>query len=155
MSTVEGFHCIQDTSPGPQGVHSRGVPLYTGHISLGPQLQGVHSRGVPLYCLVPGCTPSLVIHSWPWLLTFCCDLLRSLHFYSLNVSHVAKHRHGSLNRDRALSSLGYQHPYTQLPAQMLFSGRLPLGTQVKETASSIRKSHAYIHTKDTGMDPVV
>ena len=28
MSTIEGFHCTQDTSPGPQGVHNRGVPLY-------------------------------------------------------------------------------------------------------------------------------
>ena len=29
MSTSEGFHCIQDTLPGPQGVHIRGVPLYS------------------------------------------------------------------------------------------------------------------------------
>ena len=27
MSTIEGFHCIRDTSPGPQGVHNRGAPL--------------------------------------------------------------------------------------------------------------------------------
>ena len=33
MSTIEGFHCIQDTSPGPQGVHNRGVPLYTSPLS--------------------------------------------------------------------------------------------------------------------------
>ena len=26
---MERLHCIQDTSPGPQGVHNRGVPLYT------------------------------------------------------------------------------------------------------------------------------
>ena len=26
MSTVEGFHCIQDTSPGPLCVHNRRVP---------------------------------------------------------------------------------------------------------------------------------
>ena len=29
MSTIEVFNCIQDTPPGPQGVHNRGVPLYT------------------------------------------------------------------------------------------------------------------------------
>ena len=46
VSTIEGFHCIQDTSPGPQGVHNRGIPLYTGYFT-GPQ--GVHNRGVPLY----------------------------------------------------------------------------------------------------------
>ena len=28
VSTIEEFHCIQDTSPGSQGVHNRGVPLY-------------------------------------------------------------------------------------------------------------------------------
>ena len=28
MSTIEGFHCIQDTSLGPQGVHNGGAPLY-------------------------------------------------------------------------------------------------------------------------------
>ena len=27
MSAIEGFHCIQDASPGPQGVRNRGVPL--------------------------------------------------------------------------------------------------------------------------------
>ena len=83
MSTIEGFHCIQDTSPGPQGVHNRGVPLYTGQFTGSPRCpqwrgftvyrtlhqvpkvstiegfhciqdtspgpQGVHNRGVPLY----------------------------------------------------------------------------------------------------------
>ena len=34
MSTTEGFHCIRDTSPGPQGVHNRGVPLYLFRKSL-------------------------------------------------------------------------------------------------------------------------
>ena len=28
MSTIEGSHCIQDISLGPQGVHNRGAPLY-------------------------------------------------------------------------------------------------------------------------------
>ena len=70
----EGFHCIQDTPPGPQGVHSRGVPLYTGHFTrstvyrtlyqvpkvstiegfhciqdTSPGHQGVHNRVVPLF----------------------------------------------------------------------------------------------------------
>ena len=50
MSTIEGFHCIQDTSPGPQGVHNR-VPHYTGHLTTaGPQ--GVHNREVPLYYII-------------------------------------------------------------------------------------------------------
>ena len=83
VSTIVGFHCIQDTSPGPQGVHNRGVPLHTGHFTRSPRCpqswgstayrtlhqvpkvstivgfhciqdtspgpQGVHSRGVPLY----------------------------------------------------------------------------------------------------------
>ena len=31
MSTIEGLHCIQDTSPGLQGVHNRGAPLYITH----------------------------------------------------------------------------------------------------------------------------
>ena len=37
VSTIEGFHCIQDTSPGPQGVHNRGVTLYTGHFTRSPR----------------------------------------------------------------------------------------------------------------------
>ena len=37
VSTIEGFHCIQDTSPGPQGVHHRGVPLHTGHFTGSPR----------------------------------------------------------------------------------------------------------------------
>ena len=28
VSAIEEFHCIQDTSPGPQDVHNRGVPLH-------------------------------------------------------------------------------------------------------------------------------
>ena len=37
-----GHFCMQDTSPGPQGVHSRGVPemrtpLYTGHFTRSPR----------------------------------------------------------------------------------------------------------------------
>ena len=36
VSIIEGFHCIKDTSPGPQGVHNRGVPLYTGHFTRSP-----------------------------------------------------------------------------------------------------------------------
>ena len=42
MSTIEGFHCIQDTSPGPQGIHNGGVPLYTLLSSPHPQ-QGASS----------------------------------------------------------------------------------------------------------------
>ena len=34
MSTIEGFHCIQDTLQGPQGVHSRGDPLYYNELLL-------------------------------------------------------------------------------------------------------------------------
>ena len=44
MSTIEGFHCIQDTSPGPQGVHNRGVPLY--------QCGCLVSRVVPLHFIL-------------------------------------------------------------------------------------------------------
>ena len=40
MSTIERFHCIQDTSPGPQGVHNRGVPLQTRSLAYIP----THSR---------------------------------------------------------------------------------------------------------------
>ena len=64
MSTIEGFHCIQDTSPGPQGVHNRGFHCIQNTLP-GPKVstierfhciqdtspgpQGVHNRGVPLY----------------------------------------------------------------------------------------------------------
>ena len=37
VSTIEGFYCIQDTSPGPQGVHNRGVLLYTEHFTGSPR----------------------------------------------------------------------------------------------------------------------
>ena len=30
VSTIERFHCIQDSQLGPNGVHYREVPLYTG-----------------------------------------------------------------------------------------------------------------------------
>ena len=43
MSTIEGFHCIQDTSSGPQGVHNRGVPLW----QIMPFYQH-HCRPIPL-----------------------------------------------------------------------------------------------------------
>ena len=66
VSTIEGFHCIQDTSPGPQGVHNRGrgstiyrtlhqvpkVSTIEGFHCIqdtSPDPQGIHNRGVPLY----------------------------------------------------------------------------------------------------------
>ena len=30
VSSIERFHCIQDSQVGPSGVHYREVPLYTG-----------------------------------------------------------------------------------------------------------------------------
>ena len=30
VSSIERFHCIQDSQLGPSGVHYREVPLYTG-----------------------------------------------------------------------------------------------------------------------------
>ena len=66
VSSIERFHCIQDSQLGPNGVLYREVPLYTGqpagYVSvvstierfhciqdsqLGPN--GVHYREVPLY----------------------------------------------------------------------------------------------------------
>ena len=47
VSTIEGLHCIQDTSPGPQGVHNRGVPLYTGHFTRSPRCP--QQRGSTVY----------------------------------------------------------------------------------------------------------
>ena len=49
MSTIEGFHRIQDTSPGPQCVHNRGVPLYDPRLLICTQ-QGAH----PLVLLEDG-----------------------------------------------------------------------------------------------------
>ena len=66
MFTIDCFHCILDTSPGPQGVHNRVLPLYTGHftrsttegfaidcfhciLDTSPGPQGVHNRLLPLY----------------------------------------------------------------------------------------------------------
>ena len=46
VSTIERFHCIQDSLLGPSGVHYREVLLYTGQLA-GPS--GVHYREVPLY----------------------------------------------------------------------------------------------------------
>ena len=37
VCTMEGFHCIQDIAPGPQGVHNGGAPLYTGHCTRSPR----------------------------------------------------------------------------------------------------------------------
>ena len=46
MSTIERFHCIQDSQLGPSGALYREVPLYTGHTA-GPS--GALYREVPLY----------------------------------------------------------------------------------------------------------
>ena len=48
VSSIERFHCIQDSQLGPNGVLYREVPLYTGQ-SAGPN--GVLYREVPLYVL--------------------------------------------------------------------------------------------------------
>ena len=66
VSSIERLHCIQDSQLGPNGVHYREVPLYTGQLAswvpkvssiesfhciqdsqLGPK--GVLYREVPLY----------------------------------------------------------------------------------------------------------
>ena len=46
MSTIEGFHCIQDTSPGPQGVHNGGVPLYYPHQHDGEAISAIAAEEV-------------------------------------------------------------------------------------------------------------
>ena len=33
VSTIERFHCIQDSQLGLDGVHYREVPLYTGQLA--------------------------------------------------------------------------------------------------------------------------
>ena len=47
VSTIEGFHCIQDTSPCPQGVHNRRAPLYTEHFTMPPRYS--QQRGSTVY----------------------------------------------------------------------------------------------------------
>ena len=50
VSSIERFYCIQDSQLGPNGVHYREVPLYTGQPA-GPN--GVLYREAPLYTEQP------------------------------------------------------------------------------------------------------
>ena len=42
MSTIEGFHCIQDTSPGPQGVHGSTVHRTLHQVPKVSTIEGFH-----------------------------------------------------------------------------------------------------------------
>ena len=55
VSTIEGFHNVQDTSPGPQGVHNRGIPLYHFLVRLySILLPGLNCSTVIVYSLRGG-----------------------------------------------------------------------------------------------------
>ena len=53
VSIIEGFHCIQDTSPCPQGVHNRGVPLWSIHTNNVCSWRRLSHKGIELAMLLP------------------------------------------------------------------------------------------------------
>jgi len=59
VSTIDKFHCIQDSQLGPRCVLYREVPLYTGQPA-GPS--GVLYREVPLYAGQPTGPSGVLCH---------------------------------------------------------------------------------------------
>ena len=71
VSSIERFHCIQDSQLGPNGVLYREVPLYTGQPA-GPN--GVLYREVPLYTVASTIHSTVTRHCTPFEV-FCVQCL--------------------------------------------------------------------------------